>query len=469
MLERNRESEHEGEDRKHTGRSWSESLWAFTFSVILVALFPVGLAAQTASSGALAPVQAGVLGTGLQTPLRFAGESAPANQFSLSMGASTLYDDNIWANNADRLGDEALSFTSDLDVSRQTEHLTINFDYVPFFMLYRQYDQFDRLNQSASLGLTYRLTSRFNLGLHDTFSYQNGAYPSLAGQQILSGPASPTALNQMIFAPTTRTLSNMAGLDLTFVKSPRTSFTFSGGYNLLKFGSQTGANQPLYNDNGMSGGLGFQYRVTAHTSLGFLLLYQDTTYQGGQAFGNRQRSQIESAFLSVGFRLSPTITATIYGGPQYVRLIGGAEASAGTSGQFHGAGGGSITKEVKGTALDLSLQRSISDSAGLYTAAINTNASFGVRRRLVGRWEANLYGGAARADTSLIQFADARTDALSGGIDFSRPIRGGSVIRVSYYTTHQVSKGNPPILAAFDRNQVTIGFSYRLKTISLGR
>ncbi|MFZ0962471.1 MAG: hypothetical protein WAO35_16360 [Terriglobia bacterium] len=100
---------------------------------------------------------------------------------------------------------------------------------------------------------------------------------------------------------------------------------------------------------------------------------------------------------------------------------------------------------------------------------INNNATFGVRRRLVGRWEANWQGGAARVDASLFQIAHGRTDSLTGGIDFSRPLGGGSVFRISYVTMHQLSSGTLPILADFDRNVVTLSFDYRLKAIPLGR
>jgi hypothetical protein len=469
MLDKKLDPANVGKYINHRGPFWKETLWVFIFSLTFIALFPIGAAGQAAAPGATAPAQAGVLGTGAQTPLRFAGESVPENQASLSFGTSAFYDDNVLSTGTQRLGDEAVSFNSRLGISRRTEHVTINFDYMPFFMLYRQIDQFDRLNHTANLGLTFQLTSRFSLGLHDTFSYQNGVYPALTGQQILSGPVSPTALNQMIFSPTTRTLSNMSGLDLMFIKSRRTSLTLSGGYDQRKFGNQGAAGQPLYNDTGVSGSLQYQYRVTENTSFGFLVVHQDSTYQGGQAFGYRQRSQIESASFSVGSRLSPTVTVTVFGGPQYIRTIGQSSVGISIPGAFQGSGGGSITKEVGKTALNLSLQRSVSDGGGLYTSAINTNATFGIRRRLVGRWETDLHGGAARSDASLFQNVNGKTDTLMGGIDFSRPLGGGAVFHVSYDTTHQLSKGSLPVSASLDRNQVTIGFDYQFKPLPLGR
>ena len=171
----------------------------------------------------------------------------------------------------------------------------------------------------------------------------------------------------------------------------------------------------------------------------------------------------------MGSHLSPTVTVIVFGGPQYIRTLGASTGVSNGARGFQGSGGGSITKEVKNTALDLSLQRSISDSGGLYTSVINTNATFGVRRRLVGHWEAGVHGGGSQADTSLSQLASEKIESLVGGIDFSRPLRGGSVLHISYDTIHELSKGTLASLAGFDRNQVTIGFDYRLKSIFLGR
>jgi hypothetical protein len=58
---------------------------------------------------------------------------------------------------------------------------------------------------------------------------------------------------------------------------------------------------------------------------------------------------------------------------------------------------------------------------------------------------------------------------LSGIFGLDRPLSRGSVFRIAYGTTHQLSKGTLPISANFDRNQVTIGIDYQLKAIPLGR
>jgi hypothetical protein len=468
MLKKNLALECDSEDGRSAAGFWTEVLWVLISSLTFVTLLPAGLAAQVVSSTAMGAPQATVYGGGFQSPLQFAGESVPANQFSFSMGASFFYDGNVLAMGSHGVGDEAFSCNSTLGIKRQTEHLTASFNYTPFFLFYRTFNQFDRLNHTGSLNLSYKLTSRVILGLHDSASYQTGDYASLAEPQLLSGPSSPTALNQVIIPYTTRTLYNLAGLDLTFAKSPRTSVTFSADYNQSKFGQQT-AGQSLYSGNGLGGGLTYQYRVTERTSFGILLLHQDSTYKGGQVFGNRLRTQVESAVLSAASHLSPTVTVTLFGGPQYVRTIGAVLPGTSLAGNFQPSGGGSITKQVRKTALDLSFQRSVSNGAGLYASTINTTATLEVRQRLAGRWEADLQGGGSRIDTSLFRLNNEKTDALNGGITIDRPVLRGSVFRISYFTWHQTSSGNLPNPFNLVRNQVAVGIDYQFKALPKGR
>ena len=466
MLKKNRDLECGSEDERSAERFWTEALRTLISSLAFVTLLPACLAAQAAAPTAIP--QAAVYGTGFQSPLQFAGESAPLNQVSFSMGTSVLYDNNVSAIGSRGVGDEAFSFDSNIGIARQTERLTADFNYTPFFVLYRTFNQFDRLNHAGNLNLGYRLASRVTIGLYDSASYQTGNYASLTQQQLLSGPPSPTALNQVIIPYTTRTLSNVAGLNLTFVKSQRTSFTLSGDYSQSKFGQQI-AGQSLYNSTGLGGGLTFQYRATEHTSFGILLLHQDGTYRGGQVFGNQLRMQAESAILSVGSRLSPTVSVSVFGGPQYLHTIGQVSAGASLRGNFQASGGGSITKQVRKTAFGLSFQRVVSNGAGLYASTINTTATLGVLRRLVGRWQASLQGGVARTDTSLFKLTNEKTDAFNGGIAISRPVLRGSAFHVSYFTWHQTSSGNLPNPFNLGRNQVAVGIDYQFKALPLGR
>ena len=119
MLAKNLESEHGGEDRKHAGRLWRETLWAIISSVTFVALFPIGLAAQTARQPRGSGASATTYGSSAPTPLQFQGEAAATNLVTISTGVSTLYDDNVLSRNSERSSDEALSFNVPISAFRE--------------------------------------------------------------------------------------------------------------------------------------------------------------------------------------------------------------------------------------------------------------------------------------------------------------------------------------------------------------
>ena len=471
MLKKSLDSIAESEVGKRCGNYWTAPLYALLSSLTIILLLPAALAAQAVSATAGAIPQATVYGSGYQVPLEFEQEREPVNQASLRVGTSALFDDNVYGSNANRISDEAVSFDAGLGIRRRTERLTLSFDYNPFFTLYRQVTGYDRANHTLTLRFSYRLSSRFLLAFQDSFYYLNGIYPTLTEQPILSGPPPPSGLNGIINPYSVRTLSNTSGLYLTFMKSRRTLITVNGGYIQSKYGAaQQNPNLPLYNNTGFSGGLTLQHYVTAHTSFGIVALHQDTNYQGGLIQGNRLHIQIESAYLSFASMLSPSVKIALFGGPQYARSIGSLSPVATVTAHFQPSGGGSITKEVRNTALDFSFVRSVTDGSGVYASVVDTRVFCRVRRRLVGRWEGRLHADAAREETSLFQFVNGRIDGLIGGVTIVRPLFNKSAeLRFSYDTIHQLSNGVLPIAANFDRNQFAVGFDYQLKSINLGR
>ncbi len=430
-------------------------------------LIPVALRAQTSASTMTAGAQPVAIGNGLQAPLRFAGEGVPTNQVNISMGTSTFYNDNVLLNNAERVADEGVAFNSNLSFMRQTQNVTFKFNYLPSFFLYKNTTSYDRLNHSGSLTLNGRLSPRWALGIFDTASYQNGIFQPLEGQQISSGLSSPTAPNQTIYAYSARTLTNLSGLDLTFQKSHRTSISFTGSYSLQQYGSQQIAGETLYNGRSATGGFAYQYRVTEHTAFGVDLLHEDATYRGGASLGGLQRFQTESALVAFESHFAQSITVSFFGGPQYVTTFGEATGVS-TTRSLQGAGGASVTKEVRRTALDLSVQRRITDSGGLFGQVEYTSASFGVRRRLAGHWEADLLGSATRIDTEEAQLGTGRAQGLQGEFTLSRAIGRDSTLRISYQNGHQVASGTLPITERYDLDLVTVEIDFKLKSIPIG-
>ena len=136
---------------------------------------------------------------------------------------------------------------------------------------------------------------------------------------------------------------------------------------------------------------------------------------------------------------------------------------------FQGSGGGSVTKEVRKTALNLTFQRAVSGTGGLYTSVLYTNATFAVRRRLVGKWEADWHLDAVEEDASLFKLVNGKTKGVFTGINITRPLAHGSQFHFSYDSMHELTKGSLPIFSNFDRNMFSVGIDYQIKTLPLGR
>jgi hypothetical protein len=313
--------------------------------------------------------------------------------------------------------------------------------------------------------LKYRFAPRWVLMMSDAAYYQYGLLQAAVGQPLSSGISSPSSPDQSIFSTTARTLSNSGSLDLTFIKSNRSSISITGNYNLQEFSSQVTTGESLFNGRQATGGFQYQYRVTGHTSVGFTLSHEDATYRGDAALGGLQRYQTESLLLAFQSHFKPTVTVSLFGGSQYVTTFG-ESAGVSTTRHFQWAGGGSVTKEVRRTAVDLSLERRVSDSGGIFGQVEYDTAGIGFRRRLVGRWEADLAGSASRITTTDPQLGNGRADAIKGELDFSRPFGRDASLRISYVNSHQKSSGT---LASetFDVNLVTLAIDFRLKPIPI--
>lgn len=453
------------------------------FALVLVLLAPAILQAQSTSPQSApqeppqAPSQtawflnqAGLYGNGEQLPLRYEGEKAAVNLFSLSVGASAFYDDNVLGTNNPRLDDEALSFDSRLALSRQTEHVNFNIDYLPFFLVYRQINQYDRINHAGNSNLAFRLGSHFILGMHDSAAYENGVFQTLSGEGISSGTGTSAGLNQTVLAPAARELSNASSLDLTYLRSERTILTLFGTFDRRDFGSQVASGQGFYNGKIASGGVQYQYRITEHVNLGLLYSYQDSRFLGYTvSLGGNSRYVDNSAVVSLAWHATPTVTLSAFGTPHYVQAYLYSTGTTNGQGRVYGGGGGVLTKQVKRTAVEFSGERILSDGGGLLTYATSTNADIGVRRQVVGRWEARLQVGAARTDALLGEYSGAKLDSLQGNLIVQRPLFQGLTMRLGYEAEHQLSKGSIPLGATFDRNRVTCSIDYQLKAIQFGR
>jgi hypothetical protein len=452
-------------------------------TAIILLLVPAGSWAQLGNAPGTSMMGPTAFGSGVQPQLTYAGTVAPSNLISFSLSTETGYDSNIGNLGEQPVGGAFLSLGPNIGVTRQGEHLAIDLDYNPRYLFYPGHEQYDNLNQALTLGVSYRFTPRVTLEVRDSFSSQSGNFqPGLSNpSSSVPGLGPPTTLNQTVYTGFVSQQNNAVRVDAIYQMSSRTSFTLFGGYDQLHFTGQPTNGQQLFNTRGTSGGLQYGYRLSEHTTLGVLYLYQNFSFEGSQSvIGAQSRITTHSVLASFAWRLSPSVALSVFGGPQYIpseeyfvpspTLPGSGVTVANPlfRSQWNEAAGGRLTKQGEKTAFNLIAQRTVTNGGGLLTAVTSSTVGVGARRKLLRGWDASLNVTYALTDgLTLPSLPRNNLSSETATFALDHPLSQTMTARFSYTFTHQSNPALLPVAATFDRSRVSLSFTYRAKSIPL--
>jgi len=449
-------------------------------TAIILFLLPVGSWAQVGNApgdfvGGPTP-----FGNGVQPQLRYAGGVAPSNFVSFSLATETGYDSNIANLGQQPVGSALVSLGPRIELARQGEHLNVDLDYYPRYLFYPGHEEYDNLNQVLSLDMSYRFSPRVSLQVRDSFTSQTGNFqPGLSNSSSsIPGLGPPTTLNQTVYTGFVPQQDNALRVDAVYRMSSRTSYTLFGGFDRLHFTGRPANGQQLYNTLGTSGGAQYAYRSSEHTTLGVLYLYQDFSFGRSQSLiAVQSRSVTHSVLASFAWQLSPSVKASVFGGPQYIpseeyfvqSLRQGSQfANPFFPSQWNVAAGGTLTKQGEKTAFDLTVQRTVTNGGGLLTAVTSSSVGIGVRRKLQRGWDASWNVTCALNDSlNLPSLPRNNMSSETATFALDHPLSETLTARLSYTFTHQSNNALVPVAATFDRSQVSLSFFYRAKSILL--
>jgi hypothetical protein len=381
------------------------------------------------------------------------------------------------------VGGAFLSLGPNIGVARRGEHLTIDLDYYPRYLFYPGQEQYNNLNQVLTLGVSYRFGPRMTLEVRDAFRSQSGNFqPGLSNSSSsIPGLGPPTTLNQTVYTGFVPQQDNAVRVDAIDQMSRRTSLTLFGGFDQLRFTGQPVTGQPLHNTRTASGGLQYAYRLSEHTTLGVLYLYQHFDFEGTQSvIGAQSTISTHSVLASFAWQLSPSVAFSVFGGPQYIpsheyfvqssTLPGGTVALSNPlfRSQWNEAVGGTLTKQAERTAFNLTAQRSVTNGGGLLTAVTSSSVGIGARRKLRTGWNASMNVTCALTDgLTLPSLPRNNMSSESATFALDHPLSETLTAQLSYTFTHQSNVALLPVAPTFDRSRVSLSFSYRAKSIPL--
>jgi hypothetical protein len=410
-------------------------------------------------------------GDGEKAGLNYAGTPPPRNILALGLSVGSSYDDNIFGNNQQRVGDVAFQFGPSLNVRREGQRLNLALSYQPHFRIYRKASEENVVDQTFGFDAGYKVSSRLSFRGRTSAFYTTGIFQPTQNEEILPGLGSPSGLNGTLFTPTARQLTWSSRIDASYQAAANDSVSLFVGQSRLDFKQQASNAGSLQNAGQKNAGLVYQHRLSPHTTLGMDYQYEDIS------FGPDSRTLVHSAFFSYAQQVSPSLTLSVFGGPQFSRLH---EVIALPLGPFmfripislatsNWALGGTVTKQADKTAFQLTAQHQVSDGGGLLGAVVSSSVGTSVRRRLPGRWDASWSAG--YADNRSLDTTSSRGayQSLTAGAGLGRSLTEKLRVRLGYDFIHQRGSGQSQLFGDFDRDLWSVQFSYRFHEIALGR
>jgi hypothetical protein len=403
--------------------------------------------------------------------LNYAGTPTPRNILLLGFSSGSSYDDNIFGNNQNRIGDVDFLIGPSLSLHRDGRLLSLALSYQPYFRIYRRASEPNAVDQTLALDVAYQATSRISFRARGSAYYTTGFFEPSQNVEFVPALGSPSSLNNTLYTPVARELTWSSRIDASYQPRAHDSIGLFAGDSQLKFTQQVSTAGYLQNMDERQAGLLYEHRLSPHTTVGTNYLFEDIR------FGLDSRTLVHSAFLSYAQQVSRSLTLSVFGGPQYSRLH---EVVIFPVGPFrfqipifqvgwNWSLGGTLTKQLDKTVLQLTAQRQVSNGGGFIGAVVGTSVGASVRHRLPARWDAILSGGYAKNSSLTSGSYASEFHSETAGLGFERSFTERLSFRLRYDYFRQRGSGQLPFFASFDRNLWSAQLSYQFHPIAIGR
>ena len=421
----------------------------------------------------VAAIGAGGGGGAMATPAPVSGEAysmgftseTRSNYLRGGLVFGSAYDDNVAAGaNGKPVSDVSYSIwpTISLDQTRSRLHWVLS--YSPGYTFYQKTSSLNSENQNFAVDFKYRLSPHVTLSLRDSFQKTSNLLNqpnSDLTNQVSGGAVGP---NNSLIAPIADVLTNNANATLTYQFAANAMMGASGTFTNLHYPTQTQV--PGLSDSSSRGGSAFYNRRLSK------MHYIGATYQYQMFLANpivgQSETQAHSVFLFYTLYLKPTLSVSLFGGPQYSDTE---QFGVPTLKTWSPAAGASLGWQGRLTSFAASYSRRINDGGGLSGAVHSNTADASLRRQLTRRLSAS--AGASYSNNSVVdalpQFGSGTNGhTVSGSASLQRPIGEHLNVQLQYTRLHQSYSGIAAISSNPDRNREAINISYQFSR-PLGR
>jgi len=438
-----------------------------SIGMILLAACPLWAqtGAETAGTGP------GSSGGGMLTPAPVSGDGysmgftseTRSNYLRGGLAFSSAYNSDVTTgSNGQPISDVSYSIFPTISLDQTRSRLHWVFTYTPGFTFYQKTSSLNQSNQNLGVNLTYRLSPHVTLSLRDSFVKTSDVLnqPSSDLQQPVSGGV--FVPNYSVIAPISDQLTNTANATLTYQFAANGMLGASGTFTNLHYLNQSQV--PGLSDSSSKGGSAFySHRLSKMHYIG--VTYQYQMFLAYPTLGQSE-TQSHSIFGFYTIYLKPTLSISMFGGPQYSNTQ---QFGMPTSSQWSPGGGASLAWQGKLTSLAASYSRTVTDAGGLSGAVQANTANGSLRRQLTRTLSASI--GASYASNNVLDALPTLNTSghtISGNASVQRPVGQHLNLQLQYTRVHQSYSDIAAISGTPDRDLVIATISYQF-TRPLGR
>ncbi len=354
-------------------------------------------------------------------------------------------------------------------------HSQVNIDYVGGRFFSSTRSNLNAAFHQVSFAQTIK-GGRWEMLLADQFAYLPEASFGFTGFGGLEGSSSalsgaltsplpglnPAFLpSQTTLTGRTRRTSNISLAQLTYTASPRSSFTFSGSYGILRF-RESG----FINSNNAMFRTGYNYALTGRDTIA--IIYGFSTFRFASAGQNLNNHIVQ---LSYGRRVTGRLALQLAAGPQ---IITSRNSSRGLDERLFWSAQASLLYRLSKTDLSLSYLRYITGGSGALAGAETDSVQATLGRQLSRMWSGSVSLGFAH-NTSLGQSTigpnGPRYDSWYSKVALSRPL--GRYVSLQFFYNLQFQNSNVSVCTAgtcgtsLVRHQIWVGFNWHWRPIRI--
>src|SRR5579863_1536204 len=438
-----------------------------SIGMILLAACPLWAqtGAETAGTGP------GSSGGGMLTPAPVSGDGysmgftseTRSNYLRGGLAFSSAYNSDVTTgSNGQPISDVSYSIFPTISLDQTRSRLHWVFTYTPGFTFYQKTSSLNQSNQNLGVNLTYRLSPHVTLSLRDSFVKTSDVLnqPSSDLQQPVSGGV--FVPNYSVIAPISDQLTNTANATLTYQFAANGMLGASGTFTNLHYLNQSQV-QELSDSSSKGGSAFYSHRLSKMHYIG--VTYQYQMFLAYPTLGQSE-TQSHSIFGFYTIYLKPTLSISMFGGPQYSNTQ---QFGMPTSSQWSPGGGASLAWQGKLTSLAASYSRTVTGAGGLSGAVQANTANGSLRRQLTRTLSASI--GASYASNNVLDALPTLNTSghtISGNASVQRPVGQHLNLHLQYTRVHQSYSDIAAISSTPDRDLVIATISYQF-TRPLGR